>query len=1127
MSNFSFLQKEFFAICDSATKAEGYLNSDARAACWYARMTLEQIVDWLYRCDPNFRCYETTLGARIHDPSFKDNAGEAIFTKASVIVSIGNRAAHAKSTKSTDAAIAIKELFHVAYWLARTYGERSRPDPSLQFDEALVPVSKKADAVTLEQLKRQEDELKAQQDENAALRVKLEGLDAVHKELDALRAEVAAAKAANATVQDTHDYNEEQTRDHFIDLMLYEAGWDLAHPQDREYEVKGMPNNQNKGYVDYVLWGDDGLPLAAVEAKRTRRDPRVGQQQVKLYADCLEAEFGRRPVMFYTNGYEIWFWDDQAAPPRRVQGFYKKAELELLMQRRTGKKPLASEQINSDIASRSYQHQAIRSVTEAIEQHNQRRSLIVMATGSGKTRTVIALVDLLMRCQWAKRVLFLADRVSLVKQATKEFNKNLPNAGVVNLLENPEGQGRVYVSTYPTMLNLINTDKDAVRPFGVGHFDLIVIDEAHRSVYAKYGAIFNYFDSFLVGLTATPKDEIDHNTYGLFQLQRGVPTYAYALEDAISGGYLVPPKAVSVPLQFQRKGIKYEELSEEEKAQWEELDWGDDGAPEEVDPAALNQWLFNENTVDLVLKHLMEKGERVASGDRIGKTIIFAKNNNHAEYIAERFNVNYPQYKGEFARVITFKTEYAQNLIDNFSVKEKDPHIAISVDMLDTGIDVPEVVNLVFFKMVRSKTKFWQMLGRGTRLCPDLYAPKQDKKFFYIFDYCQNLEYFAENPEATDGASGESLDTRLFKARLALIAGIDASDGKNKTPKQQAQDDAVKADAIKLLHSIVSNMTLANVIVRPKRRFVERYSVADNWKRLGNTELAEIGAELADLPSQLRDTEEEAKRFDMLMLRLQLSVLNDKTGFDGLKNAAQKVAAALELQESIPVIRAQMPLIQSMASEEWWQDITVGMLEATRKSLRLLVKLIEKSAKEVVYTNFEDVIGEGVTIDLPLVSSGFDYEKFKTKTRTYLKQHEDRLALQKLKRNLPITATDLQELESILLEQAAGDAGLVDKARNEAHGLGLFVRGLIGLDKGAATEAMSEFLNDQNATTTQIDFVRTIVEFLTVDGAISADRLYETPFTAIAPTGPDALFGAAKVERLFAVIEDIRQKAVA
>jgi type I restriction enzyme R subunit len=392
----------------------------------------------------------------------------------------------------------------------------------------------------------------------------------------------------------------------------------------------------------------------------------------------------------------------------------------------------------------------------------------------------------------------------------------------------------------------------------------------------------------------------------------------------------------------------------------------------------------------------MKKGERVASGDRLGKTIIFAKNNRHAEYIAERFNANYPEYKGHFARVITYQTEYAQSLIDSFSVKEKDPHIAISVDMLDTGIDVPEVLNLVFFKLVRSKTKFWQMIGRGTRLCPDLYAPGEDKKFFYIFDFLQNLEYFAENPEASDGASAESLDARLFKARLELITSLDASAGSNKTGKQENQDNELRKETAAHLHGIVSNMTFANMIVRPKRKFVEKYSVADAWKDITQTEAVEIGNELANLPSQLIDTEEEAKRFDMLMLKTQLCILNDGMGYDGLKATVQKIAAALELQDSIPSIRAQMPLIQSIGTDEWWQDITVGMLESTRKKLRLLVKLIEKSAKSVIYTRFDDEIGIGSGVDLPLIPTGLDYEKFKAKTREFLRQHDDKLAVQKL-----------------------------------------------------------------------------------------------------------------------------------
>ena len=1118
MSNFGFLQKQWFAIHDSATKAESYLNTDARAACWYARMSLEQIVDWLYRFDPNFKSYEASLGARVHDPSFRNNVGEAIFSKATVVISIGNRAAHAKATKPADAATAISELFHIAYWLARTYSSQQRPDPALQFNPNLIPAAKAAAAVSLEQLKQQEQQLKQQAAENQSLQ----------QQLAELQAEVAKAKAANQAQHDSHDYNEQQTRDYFIDLLLQEAGWALDQPDDREFEVAGMPNNAGIGFVDYVLWGDDGKPLAVVEAKRARRDARVGQQQAKLYADCLEARYQRRPVIYYSNGYEHWFWDDLQYAPRRVAGFHKKDELELLMQRRCSRTSLALANVNAAIAGRSYQQQAIRSVTEAVEQHNQRRSLIVMATGAGKTRTVIALVDLLVQCNWAKRVLFLADRVSLVKQASKAFVKFAPNLGVVNLLENADSQGRVYVSTYPTMLNLINNKTDDTRRFGIGYFDVVIVDEAHRSIYAKYGALFDYFDSYLVGLTATPKDEVDHNTYRMFELQKGVPTYAYGLEEAIADKYLVAPKAVSVPLKFLREGIKYQELSDDEKQQWEELDWGDDAPPEQVDSSALNNWLFNQPTVDKMLEHLMTKGEHVAAGDRLGKTIIFAKNNHHADFIAERFNANYPEHKGQFARVITFKTEYAQSLIDDFSVKDKLPHIAISVDMLDTGIDVPEVVNLVFFKLVRSKTKFWQMIGRGTRLCPDLYAPDKHKGFFYVFDYCQNIEFFSSDMASDNGSNSDSLNTKLFKSRVDLLAALDRLNQTNQVREDVADyKDSLRDDTAHYLHQLVASMTLDNFIVRPKRFYVEKFSQADSWASLTDSDINELTTELAGLPSQLTDSEEEAKRFDLMILRTQLCILQGDSGFERLKQTIIDIANALELQENIPAIRAQMLIIQSIASEEWWQDVTVGMLEQVRLKLRLLVKLIEKAKRPVVYTDFEDDIGDGDEIDLPLNPVGLDYERFKNKTRDFLREHEDRIAVQKLRRNLPITATDLQELETILLEQAANDVSLVAQAQHETGGLGLFVRSLVGLERGAAVEAMAEFLNDTTATASQLTFIKMVVECLTRNGAMTNDLLYEQPFTNIAPTGPEAIFPAAKLKQLDEAIDVIRHRAIA
>ena len=448
----------------------------------------------------------------------------------------------------------------------------------------------------------------------------------IESELEALRERLAAIKAENEGVPETHDWNEDETRKLIIDLALERAGWPLDQKQDREYEVTGMPTESGVGYADYVLWGDDGKPLALVEAKKTTVDPEVGQQQAKLYADCLEAMHGQRPVIFYTNGYKTFLWDDLAYPPRPVAGFYKKDELASLIIRRAQRVPLDVSQVKNAIVERYYQKRAIGSIGEQFAQA-RRKALLVMATGSGKTRTAIALVDLLQRAGWVKHALFLADRVSLVNQAVGAFKAHLPQSNPVNLVTEKNTTGRVYVCTYPTMMGLINETTGSEARFSVGHFDLVIIDEAHRSVYQKYGAIFRYFDSLLVGLTATPREQVDRNTYALFDLEPGVPTDAYELATAVADGFLVPPRVQQVDLKFPREGIDYDSLSDEEQEQWESLDWGDDAGesslPDKVNAAAINSWLFNKDTVDKVLQHLMEHGHTVEGGDRLAKTILF------------------------------------------------------------------------------------------------------------------------------------------------------------------------------------------------------------------------------------------------------------------------------------------------------------------------------------------------------------------------------------------------------------------------------------------------------------------------------------------------------------------------
>jgi len=1118
---FAFLRAEWPEIHEAAAQAAAAAHPDPRTACFHARRALELLVNWAFKFDASLRTpYDDNLSALIHEPTFRAAAGPGVFQKARLIKDWGNAAVHSRPIKPHESLGAVRELFHVCYWFARTYARGARPAPTLAFNPDALPKISPLPPQTVEQLRQQEVELQALRAANEKHAVNDAANAGLAEELKAARAELAELKAARAAEPDTHDYSEAETRDLYIDLLLKEAGWPLDQARDREFEVTGMPNEQKKGFIDYVLWGDDGKPLGLVEAKRTKKSAEIGQQQAKLYADCLEAQYGQRPVIFYSNGYEHWLWDDVNYPPRPVQGFYKKSELALLVQRRTSRKSLAATTIDNAIVDRYYQTRAIRRIGEAFERDKDRKALVVMATGSGKTRTVIALCDLLMRCNWAKRILFLADRVALVSQAVKEFKKALPDTKPVNLVTEKDTDSRIYVSTYPTMMGLIETTTDGKRRFGPGYFDLIVIDEAHRSVYQKYRAIFSYFDSLLVGLTATPKENVDSNTYSLFELETGVPTDAYDLDDAIKDCFLVPPRAVSVPLKFQREGITYDELSDEEKEQWDEAEWDEEGAtPARVEAPAVNKWLFNTDTVDKVLEHLMTRGQRVAGGDRLGKSIIFAKNQTHAEFIAERFDLNYPHYKGKFARVVHCDLPYAQSLIESFGEPEKEPHIAISVDMLDTGIDVKQIVNLVFFKLVRSKTKFWQMLGRGTRLSENLFGPGKHKEFFYIFDYCQNLEFFKENPQVTEGASSDSLGKRLFKARLQLVGELDAN-------QLHVGDSAtLREDVVGVLHAEVAAMNVNNFVVRPKRRLVEQYAQKSAWQKIDEAARGQLASEVAGLPAELEAEDQEAKRFDLLLLRLQIGTIKPDADFARLREQVKSLAGILEEKTSIPAVKQHLELILQVQTDEWWEGVTLGMLENARKNLRALIKLIDKQKRKPIYTDFEDQLGSEEAIELPGFTAPDQFERFRAKARAFLQQHQDHLTIHKLRTNTPLTASDLAELERMLITSGIADAATLQQASTESHGLGFFVRSLVGLDREAAKKAFSAFLDEKTFTATQIEFVNLIVNHLTEQGVMSANLLYESPFTDLAPTGPDGLFDAAQVDRLLAVLREFEAAA--
>lgn len=1133
MSHFAFLDPEWPDLAAEARRAESLAYPDPRTACFYARRALELTVAWLYKHDSALKLpYQDNLAALIAEPTFQRLLGLKLCAKTRVIKDLGNIAVHSrKPVRDSDAARAVAELFHIAYWLAHNYARKQKPSSALTFDVKALPRTSPVPPQTQQQLRKLEEELAAKAEKLSEILGQKTSLD---EELKRLRAEIAEVKKANSAILDTHDYSETETRDYFIDLLLKEAGWPLDQERDKEFPVTGMPTEKGTGFVDYVLWGADGKPLALIEAKRTRKDARIGQQQAKIYADCLEKQFGQRPIIFYSNGYEHHVWDDVRYPPREVQGFFKRDELELAIQRRTSRRKLSALDINSEIVERYYQTRAITRVAEHFDKENMRKALLVMATGAGKTRTVIALADVLMRANWIKRVLFLADRRELVKQAHKAFNKHLSNAGAVSLLNDSAGDGRVMISTHQTMMKLIDSSAEGMRRFSPAHFDLIVIDEAHRSVYQKYRAIFDYFDSFLIGLTATPKQDIDHNTYSLFNLQSGVPTDVYSLDDAIADDYLVPPRPVSVPLSFVRGGIRYNDLSPEEQEDWDATEWNEDGTvPAEVDANEINKWLFNQDTVDKVLQHLMERGERVAGGDRLGKTIIFAKNRKHAQFIKDRFDVHYPHLRGSFASVIDHEVVRSDTLIENFYRADAEPHIAISIDMLDTGIDVPEVVNLVFFKLVRSKTKFWQMVGRGTRLCPDLYGPGLDKTHFWIFDYCQNLEFFSQNAGTDKGSVTPSLSERLFKGRLDLIAELDkkedsplsapeASDG-NATDEVASGEQILRGDLAARLMAEVAEMPLDNFLVRSKRSQVERYAKPESWTKLGEVEINELATEIAGLPSRLTDPELEAKLFDVLMLRLQLGRLRNDRSFPKLAQRVREIAAALEGKAAIPMVAERLELILEVQADDFWQDVTVVRLETVRKQLRELVKFIEKIGQKAVYTNFEDQVGEGIDINLPVGGGPQNFERFKEKVRHFLRPRENELSLQKLRLGLGLTKADIEQLDKMLVAAELGPEDNYEAARRA--GLGVFIQSLVGLDRRAAMNAFEGFLQKYELNSRQQEFIAMVIEELTRTGIVERGRLFYDPFTGLAPTGVQGLFSFEQTTDIYDVLERVKERA--
>ncbi len=1057
-SNFDFLQAEprFRHFADIARAAEQVLRVDYATAIINCRRALECAIRWQYSVDTSLKQpWDDRLASLTSTDEFRTLVGDILFQKILYIRKKGNKAAHThESFKEEEAMLCLANLHVYFSYLSRCYTKLCKWK---RFDASLVTAPLAAAAPVPEE--KEDPRLEELLKQNAALQ----------EQLTSLRRE----QQKTAPPEEEGDVCEYKTRKLYIDAMLEDAGWRENHDWLNEVELPGMPNNAGVGYADYVLYGDNGKALAVIEAKRTSVGVEVGRQQAALYADLLEKQQGMRPVIFLSNGFDTYI-NDNLHPERRVAGIYSKRDLEKMLNIQRMRTSLAHVSVDKRIAGRYYQEAAIKSVCESFDKDNKRRALLVMATGSGKTRTVIALCKALLEHGWVKNILFLADRTALVTQAKRAFNNMLPDLSLTNLCETKDNvQARCVFSTYNTMMNCIDSvQDDHGKVFTCGHFDLLICDEAHRSIYNKYKEIFNYFDAPLVGLTATPKDEIDRNTYEIFDLEDGIPTYGYDLRQAVTDGHLVDFVTVETVLKFMQEGICYDQLSDREKEAYEETFSEEDGElPESIDASALNTWVFNEDTIRQVLHILMQQGLRVDYGNRLGKSIIFAKNHAHAEKILEVFGKEYPHLTGQ-AQVIDNYINYAQTAIDRFSEPDKLPLIAITVDMLDTGIDVPAILNLVFFKKVRSKAKFWQMIGRGTRLCPGL-LDGADKKEFYIFDFCGNFEFFRmSGGRGVEAAPALPIQGALFSLKASIVSKLQG------LTYQTEFLSGFRQRLVDELVAKVQELNRENFAVRQYLREVVRFSAPEAFQVLTPGDIEEdIRSKLAPL-IQPEPDEASALRFDALLYGVEQAYLaGEAKGIKRRVKEIKKKVTGLAGVANIPEVLAQRELIEKILHTSYLEDADINEFEHIREKLRALMKYLPHDFRRYD-TNFADEI---ISSETGRPMPGDDIlETYRAKAERYLKLHQDMGCIAKLKQNIPLSSDDIAELERILWQEI-GSRDAYEKEFAQKP-LGEFVREIVGLDMAAAKAAFAGFLDSNQLSSQQIYFVNQVVEFIVHNG---------------------------------------------
>ena len=1052
-----------------------------------ARRALEYIVRSLYQMKNIDIPERTSLFELIDGEPFREFIGDdKVMMSVHYVRKVGNNAAHNGAVGKKESFFCLLNIYNVvaAILLKLKIVESIKP-----FDKTLVPETPKVPVL---------------------VPAKVDAIAPSEKIIEA--ADKVAVESTTPVEVLPIDLTEAETRRMYIDLMLREAGWDildtngLIQPSKAciEVELQGMPNAHDVGYADYVLFGSNGKPLAVIEAKRTSVSPIKGKHQAELYADCLEAKYGVRPVIYYTNGFQTYIIDGLGYPPRKLYSFHTEDDLERMLQKR-GRKDITDFTINDNITDRYYQKTAIKAVCEHYNTKH-RKGLLVMATGTGKTRVAISLVDVLKRNDWVKNVLFLADRTSLVKQAHKNFVKLLPNETTTVLNESGERDmnARITFSTYQTMINFIDTEE---KTFSVGRFDLIIIDEAHRSIFGKYGAIFNYFDSMLIGLTATPRDEVDKSTYDIFEMEQGSPNYAYELEDSVSDGYLVNYTGFKRGTMILKEGIKYNSLSEEEKEQMEEIweyeqtrkaldssaDMAADalavyGTPKyvrDINNSEIFSYIYNINTVDAVLQDLMENGLKVQSGERIGKTIIFAYNHRHAELIVERFGILYPEYGSDFCVLIDNYVTYAQDLIDKFEKRDNEPQIAVSVDMLDTGIDVPDILNLVFFKPVKSKIKYMQMIGRGTRLSQGVFGD-EDKKEFYIFDWCCNFDYFEKNPNGSEAKRVQSLTERLFCLRVDIAFHLQ---------HQKYQEDAFAKklhDDIKtLLKEQVAMLSDSHISVRAKWEQVSHFKDDSSWVYISELDTLTLKNDISALLTK-NTLDENAKKFDVLVLAIELAMLDDDMNANKSIQNVQFVAEKLQQKASIPQIQAKMGTIKEVLNSVYWENVSLSWLEKVREDLRDLTKFLIGDKKKWFVVDIEDVVsfgGESAGIAMRV--------SYKQKVMDFLSQNRHLPVLDKIYGIEQLTADDVKELERILWSEL-GNKDDYDKYTAGmpcGANVAMFIRSIIGVDRKEAVAKFATFISGSQLNYEQEEFLMTIISYVCENGDITKDIVVnEAPF---------------------------------